>query len=89
MPSPDVDRAVADAYRTGRALLKTISPNDVGLTRTHQAGFYLPSDAWSLYSPRAPVKGENMKHSVSALWPDGSVTTITWDLVHDGPSRLP
>jgi hypothetical protein len=33
--------------------------------------------------------GSSLKGSQRVEWPDGSVTTITWDLVHDGPIRLP
>ena len=33
--------------------------------------------------------GTTLKGTQRVEWPDGSVTTITWDLVHDGPIRLP
>ncbi len=33
--------------------------------------------------------GTTLQGSKRVEWPDGSVTTITWDLVHDGPIRLP
>lgn len=33
--------------------------------------------------------GTTLKGSKRVEWPDGSVTTITWDLTHDGPIRLP
>lgn len=33
--------------------------------------------------------GTTLKGTQRIEWPDGSVTTITWDLAHDGPIRLP
>jgi hypothetical protein len=33
--------------------------------------------------------GTQLKGSSRTEWPDGSVTTIDWDLTHDGPIRLP
>lgn len=73
-------RAIQDSLKNKKALLKYISPNEVGLTRTHQYGFYLPKEAWSLFSLRGPVRGENHKHAVSIMWHDGRQTnsTITW-----------
>jgi len=42
MTSPFAERAIAEALRYGKAILKFISPNDVGLTGGHQCGYYLP-----------------------------------------------
>lgn len=66
--------------RYGNALLKFISPNDAGLTRSHQCGFYMPIPVWQMYTPDAPTKGRNDKHWVSILWQDGRVTKskISW-----------
>ncbi|MDZ4800422.1 MAG: type II restriction endonuclease [Bryobacteraceae bacterium] len=66
--------------RYGNALLKFISPNDAGLTRSHQCGFYMPIPVWEMYTPHPPTTGRNDKHSVSILWQDGRVTdsVITW-----------
>jgi hypothetical protein len=66
--------------RHGNALLKFISPNDAGLTRSHQCGFYMPVPVWEMYTPDPPKTGRNDKHPVSILWQDGRTTNsvITW-----------
>jgi len=66
--------------RYGNALLKFISPNDAGLTRSHQCGFYMPIPVWQMYTPHPPTKGRNDKHPVSILWQDGLITesVIAW-----------
>lgn len=80
--SPEAERAVEDALRHGRALLKIISANDTGLTGSHQAGFYLPKseDVWPLFTPHGPIKGRLAKSLVDITWPDGRVTesAVTW-----------
>jgi hypothetical protein len=80
MISPYCERAIEDALHHGNALLKFISPNNVGLTGSHECGFYLPISAWEMYTPHPPVKGRNDKHPVSILWQDGRTTdsVITW-----------
>jgi len=80
MPSPYCERAINDALRQGRALLKFISPNDAGLTGSHQCGFYLPLGSWEMFTPQAPENGKNHKHSVKILWQDGTVTESAVDL---------
>ncbi len=64
------EQAVEDALRYGKAIMKFISPNDVGITGSHQCGFYMPFSAWSMYTPYAPKKGENRDHEVRIIWPD-------------------
>lgn len=80
MSTPLAERAISDALRVGRAVLKTISPNDVGLTGGHQAGYYLPKAVWPLFTPQAPVKGINHNHVVEVIWQDGRETqsTVKW-----------
>ena len=68
------ERAIAEALRVGNAILKFISPNDVGLTGGHQWGYYLPKAAWKMFSPHAPRKGTNAESSVSVTWNDDIVT---------------
>ena len=74
MPSEVCQRAIDAAVDNRSAILKFISPNDAGLTKSHQYGFLLPHDAWELFTPDAPVKGENKDHPVRVLWHDGRVT---------------
>jgi hypothetical protein len=65
MKSPYRERAIEDPLHHGTALLKFISPNNVGLTGSHECGFYLRISVWQMYTPHAPVKGRNDKHPVS------------------------
>lgn len=78
--SPACERAIEIARKQGRALLKFISANDVGATGTHQCGFYLPKNAWKMFTPHPPKKGANKKHEVEIVWMDGRITdsVITW-----------
>jgi hypothetical protein len=80
MVSPIASRAIADAFNFGKALLKYITPNDLGLTGSHQYGYYLPRPAWDIYSPFPPINGENKEHAVKVLWQNGMVTDscIKW-----------
>jgi len=74
------ERAIDAALSAGNALLKFISPNDAGITGTHQEGFYLPKGAWKMFSPHPPEKGMNAEEEVQITWHDGSVTMsrIKW-----------
>jgi hypothetical protein len=80
MLSPFCERAIENAIRYGNALLKFVSPNDVGLTGGHQCGFYLPKTAYQMFTPYPPIKGENSKHQVTIEWQDEIVTesVVTW-----------
>lgn len=73
-------RAIEDAQHYGQALLKFISANDLGLTNSHQSGFYLPKEAWALFTTQAPVRGVNHNHMVRIIWPDGEITNscVKW-----------
>jgi hypothetical protein len=72
--SPNCERAIFDATRVGGAILKFISPNDVGTTGGHQCGYYLPKAAWKMFTEHAPRKGENKETEVEITWQDDSVT---------------
>lgn len=80
MPSPVCEQAIKDAQETGRALLKFISPNDVGLTGGHQFGYYLPKACWQVYTDFPPTKGTNNDHRVDVRWENGTLTnsTVKW-----------
>jgi type II restriction enzyme len=80
MMSPICERAIEDATRYGKALLKFISANDVGLTGGHQYGFYLPKAVSQVFTPHPPQKGVNSDHHVTVLWPDGKQTdsVVKW-----------
>ena len=80
MQSPFCDRAIENANLYGNALLKFISPNDVGLTGGHQYGFYLPKSVYEMFTPQPPQKGVVTKHEIKIEWQDDIVTdsVITW-----------
>jgi type II restriction enzyme len=80
MPSLFTSHAIEEATRAGNAILKFISANDIGLTGSHQCGFYMPKSAWTLYTPHPPEKGSNEKHNIAIDWPDGTSTdsVVTW-----------
>lgn len=80
MISPYCERAINDAIEHGRAILKYISPNDVGLTGGHQYGYLLPKPPWHIFTEYEPRKHENRTTEVRVLWQDGRETesTIKW-----------
>lgn len=81
MPSDIADLALNDAIRHKNALLKFVSPNDAGLTGSHQCGFYLPKPAHRVLLPNFPPKDEeNFTIQVKVLWQNYYRTdsTIKW-----------
>ena len=80
MPSPQAEQAIADALKVGKAIAKFISRNEVGETGGHQCGFYLPINAWELFTQQPPTKGINNKDIVEVTWQDGRITksAVTW-----------
>jgi len=74
------ERAIEDALKYKKAILKVISPNDVGATGGHQRGYYLPKEVWHLFTIQEPIKGMNHHHSVQVTWQDGKVTdsNVIW-----------
>lgn len=78
--TPYAEKAIEDALQTGRAILKFISPNDVGLTGGKQCGYYLPKKVWNLFTVNAPTKGQNKESFVTVLWQDGRETKsrVVW-----------
>jgi hypothetical protein len=75
MPSPSCELSIAEALRVGNALLKFISPNDAGITGTHQCGFYLPKPVWAMYAKFGPVKGRNDEAEVEVHWQEEQLIT--------------
>jgi len=80
MASSIADRAISDARRFGNALLKFISPNNVGQTGSHECGYYLPKSAWELYTQHPPDKDVNYEDAIEITWQDGRITDsrIKW-----------
>lgn len=73
MASQICEDAIALAVKHRNALLKVLSWNDVS-DMSNQRGFYLPKEAWRLFTPHAPVRGQNQDFDADILWPDGTVT---------------
>lgn len=83
LPSAFAEAAIDAAKAQGRAVLKFISPNDVGETGSHQCGYLLPKHAWQVFTsiPPKKVTGDtNPKEDVRIVWQDGRETesVITW-----------
>lgn len=83
LPSPFAEKAIETALAQGKAILKFISPNDVGETGSHQCGYLLPKRAWKAFTSIPPEKvssDTNPKEHVRILWQDGRETdsVITW-----------
>jgi hypothetical protein len=74
MVSPLCERAIELALARGNALLKFMSPNDAGVTGSHQTGFLLPKGAWPIFTPHPPEKGTFAETQVAVTWPNGLVT---------------
>src|SRR5271163_198206 len=77
MPSPVCELAIAEALKSGHALLKFVSPNDAGITGTHQCGFYLPKPVWEMYADFGPVKGRNDEAEVEVHWQEDQLITAS------------
>lgn len=80
MPSFFCERAIEDALKYKKAILKVISANDVGATGGHQSGYYLPKEVWHLFTPQHPEKDVNYHHPVEVTWQNGNSTksNIIW-----------
>src|SRR5271157_1349950 len=74
MSSPICEVAIAEALRVGNAILKFISPNDVGQTGGHQCGYYLPKSLWEMFTVHPPRKGRNAESAVQVIWQEELVT---------------
>lgn len=74
MFTPYGEMALTDALNYGMAILKYISPNDVGATGSHMRGYYLPKPVWQHFTVNPPEKGINAEESVKILWQDGRIT---------------
>lgn len=72
--------AIEKSIACGKAILKYVSPNDLGLTGGHQKGFYLSKKSWQYFTSFAPTKGFNNDHAVTVDWHFGVQTqsTVKW-----------
>ncbi|CUR57290.1 putative restriction endonuclease type II, EcoRII-like [metagenome] len=77
---PQLDEIASLIERHGNAYFKVISANDLGLTGSHQKGFYLSKMCWEYFTPQPPVNGINSEYSVSVDWDNGQSTAsaVKW-----------
>jgi len=75
MASPLCELAIQESLQAGNALLKFISPNDAGVTGTHQCGFYLPKPVWEMYADFGPEKGRNDEAEIEVRWQGDQLIT--------------
>lgn len=80
MQSQLCNEIITEIGNNSQALFKFISANDLGITGSHQCGFYLPINVWKMYTPYPPRKGVNFKNFVLVKWQNGLTTDscITW-----------
>ncbi|MEO7214551.1 MAG: EcoRII N-terminal effector-binding domain-containing protein [Mucilaginibacter sp.] len=71
----ELSAAVATVKNGEVSFCKFISPNDAGTTGAHQAGLYVPKNAYRLIFDTPGVKGQNREQFVELTWFDGQTTT--------------
>lgn len=65
-----LQKAIQAVQRSEVALTKYITANDTGATGSHQAGFHIPKDSWSLFFNEPGVKGQNKDAFITIKWQD-------------------
>ncbi len=54
--------------RTNSFIFKYITPNDAGITKSHQAGFHLPKTSWQLFFEHEGKKGDFLEKPIKITW---------------------
>lgn len=70
----DITELIDRCTNSNGFLFKYVSANDAGKTGSHQAGLYMPRDAWRLFLDREGRKGENIDRNVTIFWDNGQDT---------------
>lgn len=65
-----VGLAVAAVSRALNAFCKFTSANDAGSTGAHQAGYYIPKNAWPIMFDSPGQRGENKDRTITIRWQD-------------------
>ena len=80
MGGSPAEHAIDAALRHGNAIVKFITPNEVGATGGHQYGYLLPKPIWKMFTDMPPTKGGNTKETVRVRWHGAGDTesSITW-----------
>lgn len=69
-----LDASIKSVVQSNAAWCRYITGNDVGVTGSHQAGFYVPKCASKLLFDIPGKKGENKEKCVSIIWQNDFVT---------------
>lgn len=63
-----LEACVASALRNRTAFCKFITPNDTGVTGSHQAGYHIGKRAWKFFFDAVGVKGANQERFLTIHW---------------------
>jgi hypothetical protein len=65
-----LNKAIQAIQRSNIAFTKFITANDTGTTGSHQSGFHIHKNAWSLFFDKPGSKGENKDKFITIKWQD-------------------
>lgn len=82
-----VEQAIASVQKSPKSFCKFISANDSGKTKSHQAGFYLPKNAVTLFLDEHAVRGTNAEKLIKIIWQGGIVTTNSRFIYYGSKTR--
>lgn len=74
MKDEDLLNAISLVEESASAYCYYITPNDVGLTGSHQCGFYIPKRCFQVFFEDACLKGTNVVKEVEITWQKDFVT---------------
>lgn len=67
-------KAITRTFESVNSFCKYITGNDTGTTGAHQAGFYMPKEAWPLFFDSPGVRGDNKDKYINIKWQDDFYT---------------
>lgn len=67
-------KAIKRTFESENSFCRYITGNDTGTTGAHQAGFYMPKEAWPLFFDSPGVRGENKDKHIQIKWQDDFYT---------------
>lgn len=67
-------KAIKRTFESVNSFCRYITGNDTGTTGAHQAGFYMPKEAWPLFFDSPGVRGDNKDKYIQIKWQDDFVT---------------
>ena len=63
-----LQNALQSVNESSVSLTKFITANDAGTTKSHQAGFHLPLNSWSMFFDVPREKGNNIDDRITIKW---------------------